>query len=201
MKRYLLTLSFVFMALLASAVEMPDKRHTLELTLGDYFPHRFTTMWYDCSCGPAGEEGYDGERHYILLPTFNLTYHYAAKPWLEVGATLGSTAYLGRYYKAAPMNTVEEVLFGNRQTYLLADVRFTYFRRELITLYSGIGLGMELDYHDVSHEPLGTRKLTCLPAAQLTAFGFQLGRKRAYWSFEAGFGMKGIVNTGIGFRF
>lgn len=28
----------------------------------------------------------------------------------------------------------------------------------------------------------------------------QLGRK-IYWSLEAGFGTKGILNTGIGFRF
>lgn len=200
MRRYFLTLAMLLGCLLVSAIEMPDYRHTFELTAGDPLPLHIFTGAYTCGCGPEGD-GYPLDYlqtcHHadILLPTFNLGYHFAVLPWLEVGATAGASANLHRYYYNG-----KETLYGHRQAYLMVDTRFTYLRRDIITLYSGIGLGMEIDHHDQDHEPLGTRKTTYLPAGQLTAVGMQLGRK-VYWSLEAGFGTKGILNTGIGFRF
>lgn len=200
-KQIFLVILAIVTAMSASAVEMPAERHNLELSFGDPWPLQMVGMFYKCGCGPAEylEAPEPSERHGFALPTFNLSYHYAALPWLEVGATAGATAKLTRYYRRAPMNTVEEVLFGSRHTYLMGDLRFTFLRNERAALYSGIGLGIDFDYRDVDHEPLGTRKLTVLPAAQLTALGWQVGRK-VYWTGEIGFGMKGFFNTGVGVR-
>jgi hypothetical protein len=38
-------------------------------------------------------------------------------------------------------------------------------------------------------------------AFQLTAFGVKAGAKHWFGSFEAGFGIKGIVNLGVGYEF
>lgn len=203
MKRTILTLVLGLCTLLASAIDMPAKRSSLELTFGDPFPLNMLSWSYSCGCGPVMNGDYDGELVYhgvchhadIVIPTINLAYHYAVLPWLEVGATAGASVDLRPYYYNG-----EKTLFGGRQAYLMADARFTYLRKEIITLYSGFGVGLELDYHDCDHAPLGTRELHYLAAGQLTAFGMQLGR-RVYWSLELGFGTKGIANTGIGVRF
>lgn len=191
----------LMMAGMALAVEMPEKRHSLELTFGDPMAVTMSQMFYLCGCGP--EEYADSpeqtERHGFALPTFNLSYHYAALPWLEVGASAGATGTFTRYYRRAPMNTVEEVLFGSRYAYLMGDLRFTYWRNDIATLYSSLGLGICFDYHDVDHEPLGTRKLTVLPGVQLAALGWQVGHK-VYWAGEIGVGQKGFINMGVGVR-
>lgn len=200
-KQIFLSIIAILTAMSASAVEMPEKRHSLELTFGDPMAVTMSQMFYLCGCGP--EEYFNApepsERHGFALPTFNLSYHYAALPWLEVGASAGATGTFTRYYRRAPMNTVEEVLFGSRYAYLMGDLRFTYWRNDIATLYSSLGLGICFDYHDVDHEPLGTRKLAVLPGVQLAALGWQVGR-RVYWTGEIGFGQKGFINMGVGVR-
>ena len=200
-KQIFLVILAIVTAMSASAVEMPAERHNLELSFGDPMPLIMVGMFYKCGCGPAEylEAPEPSERHGFALPTFNLSYHYAALPWLEVGATAGATAKLTRYYRRAPMNTVEEVLFGSRYAYLMGDLRFTYWRNDIATLYSSLGLGICFDYHDVDHEPLGTRELTVLPGVQLAALGWQVGHK-VYWVGEIGVGQKGFINMGVGVR-
>lgn len=205
-KQFFLVILAIVTAMSASAVEMPEKRHSLELTFGDPMAVTMSRMFYLCGCGPAEcwnalEDGKQPSEphHGFALPTFNLNYHYAALPWLEVGASAGSTGTFTRYYRRAPMNTVEEVLFGSRYVYLMGDLRFTYWRNDIATLYSSLGLGICFDYHDVDHEPLGTRKLTVLPGVQLAALGWQVGHK-VYWVGEIGVGQKGFINMGVGVR-
>lgn len=201
----------LFVVLLCAASLMAQdaaKRHSLELTFGDPMPLYITSSFYDCGCGPEEafeDDSYPQEYHGFVLPTFNITYHYAVKPWLEVGGSIGASADATYYYQRVPIEgtpweTAKKVNYGHRYAYLMADVRFMYLRKDIVRLYSGVGLGLTFDYFDQAHKPLGTRELTCLPAVQLTAIGMQLGRK-VYWSLEAGVGTKGFVNTGIGVRF
>jgi hypothetical protein len=78
-------------------------------------------------------------------------------------------------------------------------VRFTYFNRPLIRMYSAIGLGLEItdekwssNYHSNNHE-------TNLNG-QITFFGVSVG-KNLFVSWEVGVGAMGYLVMGGGYRF
>lgn len=194
-----------------SAAIWDGRRHSLELTIGD----PMVTMML-CHLDSEKQREVidpsklsDEEYHaysnyrvysYLWLPTFNLQYHYAFNHWFEFGAIVGTTAY-DKYYTYIPDNT--RTLNGDYRLYMMPSLRFTYFRRELINLYAGLAVGVELDFFnpDYRYKPSDSKKvgLGVAPAGQVTAFGMQVGR-RVYWTLEVGFGNKGIFNTGIGVK-
>ena len=91
---------------------------------------------------------------------------------------------------------------GNKSTHLVVlspYIRFSYFNREKINLYSGIGLGIQAAFQ-TNIPPNPSLRFSTNVACQLTFFGVSFGKK---WvgSAELGLGYKGVFNMGIGYRF
>lgn len=191
-----------------SAMFWDGRHHTLELTISDPIVQM---MLYHLDNENHGDlstlspEDYIAHKNYkpdsdLWLPTFNLQYHYAFNHWLELGVIVGTSAH-GRYYTYLPDNS--RTLYGTYQVYVMPSMRFTYLRRNLINLYAGLAVGVEMDINGLrspyQSSQIKTWGIGFMPAGQFTGFGMQVGR-RVYWNLEIGFGTKSIFNTGLGVK-
>ena len=81
----------------------------------------------------------------------------------------------------------------------IAKITFTYVSKPFIHMYSGVGMGITMDFatEKANGESSSDRKL--FPAGQLTLMGLRLGR--AFGGFiEFGVGTYGILNAGLSYR-
>ena len=136
-------------------------------------------------------------------PVFSLNYHYRFTKWFWAGAMINYGYYRDHvdydnihYYQSRWLHYIT----------FMPELRFSYLNHPHVTLYSGIAAGVTLFsgwdnrswvfYSDGPHPTL-----RCYPSFQLTAFGIRAGGEHLFGSFEAGFGIKGIVSAGIGYAF
>jgi opacity protein-like surface antigen len=82
----------------------------------------------------------------------------------------------------------------------MARILFSYVNKPSIRLYSGIGLGITVNFGTAteSSQDFTDRKLW--PGGQLTFMGIRFGRALGGF-FEFGFGTIGIVNAGLSYKF
>ncbi len=82
----------------------------------------------------------------------------------------------------------------------IARVTFCYLSKPYIRMYSGIGIGLTIDFGKatVNGDPTTERKLW--PGGELTLMGLRVGRALGGF-LEFGFGSYGIVNAGLSYKF
>lgn len=184
---------------------VPDvPRHYIQLNIGD----PLFNMLYSGSeqCYPYG---YDYDRWfkpdvydaaYSLLPTFSLSYYYAVKPWLHVG---GEIYFSGEYSVVRDrISDKYRGISGNTGLSISPAIRFPYWNKRYVGLYSGLSLGLYIGMAQGAglYDPNKSDFVYVLPAFQVTALGVRVGNK-VYGIAEIGIGNKGIVTIGIGARF
>ena len=89
--------------------------------------------------------------------------------------------------------------------YAMPTIKLTWLHRKRINLYSELGLGfyfrVEKITHfddqgnDISHNNGG------MAAVQLTPVGMELGNEKLKYFLDLGFGNKGLLNTGLRYKF
>ena len=154
-------------------------------------------------------------RHFTPVVSFD--YHFRASKWFWLGLTTaycyykGAVDYVEGFVAAVDLPNVPVYSWQEKehQFVIMPEVRFSYLNRPHVTLYSGLAMGVLINrgncyrggtvpenlYHpDENHT-------SAFAAFQLTAFGLKAGAKHWFGSFEAGFGIKGIVNLGVGYEF
>lgn len=97
-------------------------------------------------------------------------------------------------------DSVISLIADDRLVTGIARVTFCYLNRPFIRMYSGIGIGLTIDFGrvTVNGEPTSERKLW--PGGELTLMGLRFGR--AFGGFlEFGFGSYGILNAGLSYKF
>lgn len=193
-------------------------RHEFRLGVSDHFGFLFrwarlyTTLNYGGSLGCASTD-------YHFTPVVSLDYHYRAAKWFWIGL---STGYSFMKEKLYPGNVVSPDGFHwdckEHHFLIMPSLRFSYLNRPHVTLYSGLAVGVLINrgnryYGDLSTLPeFVPAAWGFLPAElpdhtsaasafQLTAFGLKAGAKHWFGSFEAGVGIKGLVNLGVGYEF
>jgi hypothetical protein len=138
-------------------------------------------------------------------PVFSFNYHYRLTKWFWVGAMVNYAYY--KDHTDYPFHT-DAAYIQRRMNCLtlMPELRFSYFNRPHVTLYSAIAagttlfLGKELymgKFWDFRWEK--SSKVT--PSFQLTAFGVRAGGEHLFGSFELGIGIKGFASAGIGYVF
>ena len=84
----------------------------------------------------------------------------------------------------------------------IARFLFSYVNKPVIRMYSGIGIGITVDFGkatlDGGADYVTEKKL--FPAGQLTLMGVRFGRAFGGF-FEFGFGSYGIINAGVSYKF
>lgn len=121
-----------------------------------------------------------------FVGNYSLSYTYHDRRWLQYGGTVTFGAST-RWRKDAV--TGEKI--ENLSRYALAvmpSVRFVWFYRENIQLYSSISLGLVTDFDDA------------YVWGDMTCVGCSFGRK-VFGFVELGGGMAGSARIGLGYRF
>jgi len=82
----------------------------------------------------------------------------------------------------------------------IARVTFCYLNKPFIRMYSGIGIGLTIDFGKVTVNSEQTSERKLWPGGQITLMGLRFGR--AFGGFvEFGFGSYGILNAGLSYKF
>jgi opacity protein-like surface antigen len=82
----------------------------------------------------------------------------------------------------------------------IANVRFRYLNTPSFCMYSGIGMGVTMDYYTETYNNTTTKGQKLLPAGQLTLLGFRVGRALSFFG-EFGIGTNSILNAGVSYKF
>ena len=134
-------------------------------------------------------------------PVFSFNYHYRFTKWLWAGAMVNYVFFKGH-------TDYTFTRFGNRTQHgitLMPELRFSYFNRPHVTLYSAAALGFTffLGHINTSLDDLHSYQLYIseFPSFQLTAFGIRAGGEHLFGTFELGAGIKGFASAGIGYAF
>ena len=140
----------------------------------------------------------------IFTPVFSLDYHYRASKWFWLGLTTGYNLYEEKGYGEPEHLTWK---YKEHHFLIMPSLRFSYLNRPHLTLYSGLSVGFYIKHgreyrdDDLLIRPITTDHNRVFSAFQLTAFGLKAGAKHWFGSFEAGFGIKGFANLGVGYEF
>jgi len=82
----------------------------------------------------------------------------------------------------------------------IANIRFRYLNTPTFCMYSGIGIGVTMDYYNKTYNSTTSRGQKLFPAGQLTLLGFRFGRAFSFFG-EFGLGTNSILNCGISYKF
>ena len=173
-------------------------RHEAQFGLGDpviYFGEAYDEYYYspyEKDINWFGSDAYTKTR--IYTPAISATYHYRLLKWLSVG---GFVSYSGTFSQKTNIITGEDESLQDHFITIAPSVRFTYMNRKYVTLYSGLAAGIT---YQISVNDMNTRMIWSSLGAQLTAFGVSVGHKWFGYT-EVGYGNKGIVTAGFGYRF
>lgn len=152
--------------------------------------------WSMCDCGEPITSLVDIYQDY-QKPMYTtggisaeIAWHY--KDWFTFALTMsGNFSWQGNKDAVTDKNTnTDTSLF----IYVVPQARFNWVRKELVKMYSSVGIGLMGGY-DLEKEP------GILPAFQISPVGIEIGRK-VFGFCELGLGMMYTgAMAGVGFRF
>lgn len=126
------------------------------------------------------DEGYKYHQHWFA------EYQYRVNRWLGVGFMLDCS---GVSWKTVTRDGYGEVLQSSSKKYfcniaMMPDVRFTFFNHEYVSLYAGLGLG--LNVNSGTEKDIFEKYTDVGFAANATLFGVAVNYKRWFLNFEHG---------------
>ena len=110
--------------------------------------------------------------------------------YTNIGRSEGSYGYPGSYTTQMTDNLWQG----------LANIRFRYLNKPSFCMYSGIGMGVTMDYYQKTYNSVTSKGQKLLPAGQLTLLGFRVGRALSFFG-EFGIGTNSILNGGVSYKF
>ncbi len=153
----------------------------------------------------------------LYTPVFSLDYHYRAAKWFWLGLSTGYGFYKESHYPDGIVSPdLDHWVCKQHNFLIMPSLRFSYLNRPHITLYSGLDIGLlivkrtperMIQFVEEGFSPdddpsdWPDKRTDMFSAFQLTAFGVKAGAKHWFGSFEAGVGIKGFVNLGLGYEF
>jgi hypothetical protein len=167
--------------------------HQLRIGWGDQMFE--TLVWYHQPHPTIYPESYIGqyEEDFRYVQHWFAEYQYRVKYWFNVGAMVDYSGVLWdkvrRNGKGEELAREADCSFHNIAVML--TMRFTYFHSKYVSLYSGLGAGMnintgsEVDYLD--------RHTAVAPALNITALGMNVGNNRWFGAVEFG-GLYSLAN-------
>ncbi|MEI7501004.1 MAG: hypothetical protein WCK84_11225 [Bacteroidota bacterium] len=145
----------------------------------------------------------DGLKANTLSGTFLIGFSRSITKVIAVGFQLSYTK-IGRsgqtydYLLYPPITSTTEMTDNLWQG--IACVRFRYLNTPSFCMYSGIGMGVTMDYYNKTNQSVTSKGQKLLPAGQLTLLGFRVGRAFSFFG-EFGIGTNSILNAGVSYKF
>lgn len=106
----------------------------------------------------------------------------------------GDNYYYGYPNPPTTTNTLTDNLWQG-----MANIRFRYLNKPSFCMYSGVGMGVTMDYYSKNTESVTTTGQDLFPAAQLTLLGFRVGRALSVFG-EFGIGTNSVINAGVSYK-
>ncbi|MCQ2284093.1 MAG: hypothetical protein MJZ57_04245 [Bacteroidales bacterium] len=201
-------LAMALTAVFAQTEEEPDwrmelPRHEFGVGIGDpaiallYRPSIFELPYdaYTPDDWFLDNKYYHGAYYATCPLTFHYMYRVAKFLWLGF-----DFSYMGVYAKR--YGAADDVQIGWMNEHyltLMPKIRFSYFNRKYLTMYSGISTGVTVGLIE-SESPAGFMSVRVRPAVQATFYGISVG-KNWYGFAEVGCGYNGFIRTGFGCHF
>lgn len=197
MKKILLLFALTVACVNTTPSMAQNNRHEVRMGVGAVWYPELGYVYYEDN-DPHYDETYLGDK--IGTPAINLTYSYQSQEWLSFGAVL---SYSGTYQKSYNLYTDDvDQNFNHHFIGLIPMVRFDWFRRANVKLYSSIGLG--LGYYIGREKPRYASQITrskgFTPAIDFSPIGISVGQN--FFGFcEFGLSSTGLARIGVGYRF
>jgi hypothetical protein len=217
MKRLIFTLTILIAGVAWNSAQAETKEtraenpHELRIGVGDcsiYYAQRYTTPLPPPSVPSAvvqySQRPLDGRHLSLILPNIFIDYQYRVNSWFAAGVqvnTIWDKGTISHYNRGA--NDFQLVDFTEGWLHVIPSATFTYFSREWVNLYSGIGVGYAMQIESKNT----TRNVWHTFAAQATLLGISVGKNHWFGSFEAGALFTGrsfpdrCFNFSVGYRF
>ena len=128
--------------------------------------------------------------------TLNGEYGYYLKRWLHIGVAASWTGGFRPIWSSIDHSRIGG--YDYNSIALLPKARFSYLNREVIQLYSGVGIGGAFAIYDDAHSNAIDHKFDV--SFDVTLFGITIG-KRWFGYIELGAGTQGTLRAGFGYRF
>ena len=183
-----------------------ENPHELRIGVGDcsiYYAQRYSTP-VPPPVVPGAEEIGDSRHFDLILPNIFIDYQYRVNSWFAAGVQVNTIWDKGTdpHYNPGAKDVLL-VDFTEGWLHVIPSATFTYFHRNWVNLYSGIGVGyaMQLETKD------DTRNVWHTFAAQATLLGISVGKNHWFGTFEAGALFTGrsmpdrCFNFAVGYRF
>jgi hypothetical protein len=212
MKRIIFTLTILItcVAWNTTLAETKETRaenpHELRIGVGDcsiYYAQRYSTP-VPPPVVPGAEEIGDSRHFYLILPNIFIDYQYRVNSWFAAGVqvnTIWDKGTNSHYTLGAKDFLLDD--FTEGWVHVIPSATFTYFHRDWVNLYSGIGVGYAMQLETKGK----TRNIWHTFAAQATLLGISVGKNHWFGSFEAGALFTGrsfpdrCFNFAVGYRF
>ena len=173
-----------------------ENPHELRLGVGDcsiYYAQRYSPH-------PGGYV--DAREFDVLLPNIFVEYQYRVNSWLSAGLQVNA---IGDVYSDITVGCWGSAIatYSEGWVHVIPTTTFTYFSKEWVNLYSGIGVGYAMQLETKGK----TRNIWHTFAAQATLLGISVGRDHWFGTFEAGALFTGrsmpdrYFNFAVGYRF
>ena len=212
MKRIIIIMTLVIVCATWNSAQAETKEtraenpHELRLGVGDcsiYYAQRYSTP-VPPPVVPGAEEIGDSRHFDLILPNIFIDYQYRVNSWFAAGVQVNTIWDKGidySYNRGA--NDFQLIDFTEGWLHVIPSATFTYFSREWVNLYSGIGVGYAMQIESKNT----TRNVWHTFAAQATLLGISVGKNHWFGSFEAGALFTGrsfpdrCFNFAVGYRF
>jgi hypothetical protein len=183
-----------------------ENPHELRIGVGDcsiYYAQRYSTP-VPPPVVPGAEEIGDSRHFYLILPNIFIDYQYRVNSWFAAGVqvnTIWDKGTNSHYTLGAKDFLLDD--FTEGWVHVIPSATFTYFHRDWVNLYSGIGVGYAMQLETKGK----TRNIWHTFAAQATLLGISVGKNHWFGSFEAGALFTGrsfpdrCFNFAVGYRF
>ena len=201
MKRIIFIMTLVMACTIWNSAQAETKEtraenpHELRLGVGD------CSIYYAQRYSPKASY-VDARVFDLILPNIFVEYQYRVNSWLSAGLQVNA---IGDVYSDITVGSWELAIatYSEGWVHVIPTATFTYFSKEWVNLYSGIGVGyaMQLETKDQ------TRNIWHTFAAQATLLGISVGRDHWFGTFEAGALFTGrsfpdrCFNFAVGYRF
>ena len=212
MKRIIFIMTLVMVCTIWNSAQAETKEtraenpHEFRIGVGDcsiYYAQRYSTP-VPPPVVPGAEEIGDSRHFDLILPNIFIDYQYRVNSWFAAGVQVNTIWDKGTDYSYnRGANDFQLIDFTEGWLHVIPSATFTYFHRNWVNLYSGIGVGYAMQLETKGD----TRNVWHTFAAQATLLGISVGKNHWFGTFEAGALFTGrsmpdrCFNFAVGYRF
>ena len=177
-------------------------RHELQFGVGDSYEF-ITDGPFDIPRFWPNDVDWFGPGEYTALqaftPSISTTYHYRLLKWLCLG---GYVSYAGAFTEVGHIIFEGTNLYRDHFITIAPSARISILNKKYVNLYGGLALGVTYHVSSRKYSETSFRSIShgFYLSGQITAIGVSVGKKWFGYT-ELGYGSKGIISAGFGYRF